>query len=128
MPNWCQNEIRVCGDTEKVEEFMDFVKSDEQDFDFEKIIPFPNGKEWDYDWCIENWDTKWNACRVEKDFDPKYGDEVEYTFDTAWSPPENIFRVLKEKFKFNDKDSELYVSWFYREDGMEFSGYLQNEV
>jgi hypothetical protein len=128
MPNWCQNEIRVCGDTEKVEEFMDFVKSDEQDFDFEKIVPFPNGKEWDYDWCIENWDTKWNACRVEKDFDPKYGDEVEYTFDTAWSPPENIFRVLKEKFKFNDKDSELYVSWFYREDGMEFSGYLQNEV
>jgi hypothetical protein len=128
MPNWCQNEIRVCGDTEKVEEFMDFVKSDEQDFDFEKIVPFPNGKEWDYDWCIENWDTKWNACRVEKDFDPKYGDEVEYTFDTAWSPPENIFRVLKEKFKLNDKDSELHVSWFYREDGMEFSGYLQNEV
>jgi len=127
MPNWCQNEIRVCGDTEKVEEFIDFVKSDEQDFDFEKIVPLPNG-EWDYDWCIRNWDTKWNACRVEKDFNPKYGDEVEYTFDTAWSPPENIFRVLKEKFKLNDKDSELHISWFYREDGMEFSGYLQNEV
>lgn len=124
MPNWCQNEITVSGDTEKVEEFMDFVKSDEQDFDFEKIVPLPNG-EWDYDWCIRNWDTKWNATDVQAF---KCGDEVEYNFLTAWSPPENIFRVLKEKFKLNDKDSDLHISWFYREDGMEFSGYLQNDV
>ena len=127
MPNWCENEVRVNGDAKKVKEFMDFVKSDEQDFDFEKVIPFPNG-EWDYDWCIAKWDTKWNACRVEKDFNPEYGDEVKYTFDTAWSPPEGIFIKLREKFKFNEEGSELYISWFYREDGMEFSGYLQNEV
>ena len=127
MPNWCQNEVRVIGNAEKVKEFMDFVKSDEQDFDFEKIIPLPNG-EWDREWCIEKWDTKWNACRVVKDFDPQYEDQVEYTFDTAWSPPEGIFKKLKEKFVSNEKDSGLYISWFYREDDNEFSGYLQNEV
>tara|TARA_R110000823_G_C15539677_1_gene457949 strand:+ start:81 stop:485 length:405 start_codon:yes stop_codon:yes gene_type:complete len=126
MPNWCENEIRVSGDTKKVKAFMKFVKSKDQDFDFEKVIPLPKG-EWDYQWCLDNWDTKWNACDVEREYNPKYGDEVEYTFNTAWSPPENIFRELKNKFKLNEEGSDIFISWFYREDGMEFSGYLQNE-
>ena len=63
MPNWCENEIRVSGDTKKVKAFMKFVKSKDQDFDFEKVIPLPKG-EWDYQWCLDNWDTKWNACDV----------------------------------------------------------------
>ena len=41
MPNWCQNEIRVSGSEDKVKEFMNFVKSDEQNFDFNSIVPMP---------------------------------------------------------------------------------------
>ena len=36
MPNWCENTVRVHGDVEEVKEFIDFVKSEESDFDFEK--------------------------------------------------------------------------------------------
>ena len=143
MPNWCQNEIRVSGSEDKVKEFMNFVKSDEQNFDFNSIVPMPKNifkgalgdkeKEkygslnW-YDWSCDNWGTKWNACNVSVEYNPEYGDEVEYYFNTAWSPPEQIFIKLRDKFKLDKEDSELFISWFYREDGMEFSGYLQNEV
>ena len=122
MPNWCHNEVTVQGEKKHVKEFMDFVKSDKQEFDFEKIVPLPNGK-WDYDWCLSNWNTKWNACDVEKEVVDEFH-EVTYTFETAWSPPENILRVLKEKFE----ESDLFISWFYREDGQELCGYLHNAV
>lgn len=122
MPNWCHNEVTVRGKEEYVIEFMDFVKSDKQEFDFEEIVPLPNGK-WDYDWCLSNWSTKWNACNVEKEVEDELY-EVTYTFETAWSPPENILRVLKGKFA----ESDLFISWFYREDGNEICGYLHNEI
>lgn len=122
MPNWCDNEVTVQGKKEYVKEFMDFVKSDKHEFDFEKIVPLPNGK-WDYYWCLSNWSTKWNAREVGKDFDDQVH-AVTYTFETAWSPPENILRVLKEKFA----ESDLLIKWFYREDGNEICGYLHNEI
>lgn len=49
-----------------------------------------------YEWSIANWGTKWDAYSggiVNDD-----GDEIELTFDTAWSPPEPIFDKLKEMF------------------------------
>ena len=41
-----------------------------------------------YDWCIENWGTKWNAKKTDLD---------EYlSFKTAWSIPLPIFRKIAE--------------------------------
>ena len=68
-----------------------------------------------YDWCLEHWDTKWDASEVYLQDD---GWMLKYDFDTAWSPPEKICHALREKFP------DLHISWFYREDGMEFAGYL----
>lgn len=45
-----------------------------------------------YDWCIANWNTKWNAhnCYLL--------DDHSIEFQTAWSTPENIIKVLSEKY------------------------------
>ena len=70
-----------------------------------------------YDWCLENWGTKWNCNTVEFEED---GDRLYYEFDTAWSPPEGIYWKLKELFP------TVHISWFYREDGQEFAGYINS--
>ncbi len=69
-----------------------------------------------YDWRIQNWDTKWDAYDVEVlDDDP---DQLEVSFNTAWSPPEAICHEIREQYP------DLAVSWFYDEPGEELAGYL----
>ena len=69
-----------------------------------------------YDWRIQNWDTKWDAYDVEViDPDPE---NMEITFNTAWSPPESICSALREQYP------DVSVSWFYDEPGCEIAGYL----
>ena len=69
-----------------------------------------------YDWRVQNWDTKWDAYDVEVvDPDPE---NMEITFNTAWSPPESICEALREQYP------DVSVSWFYDEPGCEIAGYL----
>jgi hypothetical protein len=56
------------------------------------------------------------------EFDEKYGDEVSYKFDTAWSPPAPILKALKFKFP------ELNILWFYRIEEWEACGFLHKEI
>ena len=75
-----------------------------------------------YDWNCTNWGTKWNSFDGCMEFDELYGDELKYTFDTAWSPPAPILMALKEKFP------DLSISWFYRVEKWEACGFLHEEV
>ncbi len=69
-----------------------------------------------YDWRVQNWDTKWDAYDVEVvDPDPE---NMEITFNTAWSPPEAICHALREQYP------DIAISWFYDEPGCELAGYL----
>ena len=69
-----------------------------------------------YDWRVQNWDTKWDAYDVEVvDPDPE---NMEITFNTAWSPPQTICNALREQYP------DVSVSWFYDEPGCEIAGYL----
>jgi len=43
-----------------------------------------------YDWCVENWGTKWNAS------DTYYIDENNIEFETAWSMPYEILKAISE--------------------------------
>lgn len=45
-----------------------------------------------YDWRIDNWGTKWNAC------DPSWTDERTLEFNTAWSMPQGIYRKLSQMY------------------------------
>jgi len=114
MPNHVSNELTVDGATKEVNRFLKHMG---KGFDFEKIIPMPvdifrppmsdEDKErlakegvpnW-YDWCCENWDTKWNAYDVKRDigtYGEASGKYVTYKFNTAWSPPEKIVEKLRE--------------------------------
>ena len=78
---------------------------------------FPDGTNDDrwYSWCVDNWDTKWEASEVEFECDDS--EILTVTFDTAWSPPEGVMRKLREKFP------DVSFSCFYDEPGMESAGY-----
>lgn len=52
-------------------------------------------RDW-YDWCCDNWGTKWNAC--ECSILDEVGDTVSYEFQTAWSDPEPVIKKLSELF------------------------------
>ena len=69
-----------------------------------------------YDWRLAHWDTKWDAYDVSVDDDDP--DQLEVSFNTAWSPPEAICSALREQYP------DLSVSWFYDEPGCEIAGYL----
>lgn len=53
------------------------------------------GLDW-YDWNVREWGTKWDACEsyVSRDDDLN----ASISFETAWSPPEPIFRAMVEQF------------------------------
>lgn len=74
-----------------------------------------------YDWHNEHWGVKWDI-----NVDDFYEDgwEAKYEFDTAWCPPQGIYDKLMEQFQTQIKDGKLHISWFYREEGMQFAGYL----
>ena len=86
---------------------------------FAIVSEWSNGRQDDrwYDWRNQNWGTKWDCYEVEiDDSEMPYGFEV--TFDTAWSPPEEIHSAIQEQF------DDLSMSWFWDEPGCEEAGYL----
>ena len=70
-----------------------------------------------YNWRCQNWGTKWDAYSLEiDDTDMPHGFEV--TFETAWSPPEEVCNAIRDQY------DDLSISWFYDEPGCEIAGYL----
>ena len=133
MPNWCMNQLEIeTVDDKDRQELYRFVRdcfTDEQ-LDFEKVIPYPEGapskediemSDWyqttGYDWCCQNWGTKWNATYFQPSFEYD-NDSVFTVFYTAWGPPEGIHEKIKEMLP------NCAISWFFQEDGMRISGWL----
>ena len=148
MPNWCSNEVSIIAENEEgTEELKQFIKdcfTEEEEgdekplLDFEKVIPYPDSappkypqainieeqmqhpfskwyNDFGYDWCIENWGTKWNAC---EQVNVLGEEEIDLDFQTAWSPPQGIYKKIQTRLP------NCSISWFYREDGMQLSGWL----
>ncbi len=145
MPNWCYNRLEINGPKDQLEALENLVRTEENEFDFNAILPYPfkqmdddypayndpdrveklaaykekYGTELDgfnsggYDWCWENWSTKWNASDVCWE---DSSDELCVTFETAWSPPAKVIAALAEKFP------ELNMTLSYTEEGMAFYG------
>lgn len=160
MPNYCDCELDVRGNPKDLKRFMKFAKNDEQVFDFNRFIPYPekfekldrlanlwyqlrrgkinvddlteeemafllkhNGEIKDgynsggYEWCINNWGTKWNACNPTVVSSLK-GDVLFYRFDTAWSPPIPVIIKASKMFP------ELIFELRYWEIGAGYKGRL----
>ena len=41
MPNWVQNRLTIYGQETEIEKCLLFCKSEDSDFDFNKIVPMP---------------------------------------------------------------------------------------
>lgn len=67
-----------------------------------------------YDWCLENWGTKWNAC------DTRSCDGWTY-FDTAWSDPEGIINRLPFVLE-NLGCDDLELTWEWAEEQGFYAG------
>ena len=136
MPNWVTNEITFNFDmSHDKDRFMKLVTSDDNLFDFDKIVPMPDNifrgnlgtderekygsLNW-YDWSCENWGTKWNSRNATVDWEDEDG--VGFIFDTAWSAPTPIANTLKAMFK------GIKFRWFYRDEGDMFCGYLDDDI
>ncbi len=68
-----------------------------------------------YDWCIENWGTKWNTYDGDVDV---MDDTIACTFQTAWGLPEPIFVVMGKMYPTLEFNLECV------EEGGFFSGTL----
>ena len=93
MPNFVRNKLFIHGPTEKVKQCTLDIASDGEHISFEKIHPRPKdiGDGW-YDWCVENWGTKWDVSET-------FEDENGYIcFDTAWSTPIELICKLSERY------------------------------
>ena len=102
----------------------EFPVIDEDAPAFMQIKKFPlSGKSDDrwYDWNRENWGTKWNAGKAEV-YVCKYGDHVQFKFQTAWAAPVEILLALREQYP------QLQFNWFYRIEEWEDCGFLHREV
>ena len=130
MPNWTANNVLFVGKEKQLKTLKDMLKSDENDFDFNNIVPMPKnifrgplgqeeeekyGKNNWYHWSIDNWGTKWNSVRTRVE---ETDGSLYYTFDTAWDCPREIVNALMRMKKTILKD--IKISWeCIHEDGYE---------
>jgi len=104
MPNWTTNIVKLKGSEQDIQSIKDLIFSVDEDgktfFDFNKVIPMPEeyneGDKW-YDWCVNNWGTKWNSDGTQILTDTPT--ELEMTFLTAWAHPVNVLSKLNDMFK-----------------------------
>lgn len=107
MPNHVMNIVSF---SERLDEIRAFVKSEESIFDFNNIVPEPEGlhdtstedgslPDW-YDWRVSNWGTKWNCYEEQEEADG-------FTFWTAWAMPYQVLLALSDKFP----DVRIDVQW-----------------
>ena len=150
MPNWCMNEVQIDGSEEDIAKFKEESFTDHKGvavLDFSKVLPEPdydkpkkdgthnNGvqtelssamPDW-WNWRNNNWGTKWNLVPNHDGDLTAYmtvedgEDYISLGFDTAWSPPNGIYEAIVEKYP------DLDINWFYREDGVQISGWLPYE-
>jgi len=109
MPNWCCSTLDITGPKDEIKSII------QTNLDFEKILPTPADLDSDtcvcskmtefqmqsnlatyghellwYDWCVENWGTKWPANNVE--LEVINDTAIQVTMDTAWSLPLEILK------------------------------------
>lgn len=127
MPNWCSNELTVYGEKEELQKFLNKVQindiNSEEALSFAVAAPIPEefrDKGW-YEWCIENWGTKWDAQEVRaEEIDPEQ-EYLKWFFETAWSPPVAWLTKIATMFP------TLSIRLKYEEEGAGFMGVAKAE-
>ena len=107
MPNWCLNKLTISHENRsKVMQFVRVYKEGKvcdhylpvpRTDDGELIIDQTHPDYW-YDWCVNNWGTKWDIGSDDgevRGLNPTIVDnEATMGFDSAWSPPIGLYEEL----------------------------------
>ena len=139
MPNWTENNVLFVGKKEQLNTLKTMLKSKDNDFDFNNIVPMPKnifrgllgreeeekyGKNNWYHWSIDNWGTKWNSVDTTVE---ENGSTLSYNFMTAWDCPREIVNALMRMRKTILKD--ISINWdCVHEDGNEHEVIVDIEV
>lgn len=127
MPNWCSNSVEIKANEEDLEAIKKQVSKSyihkgyelkfdpeskqwkrtyieentgELVFSFQNIVPMDmdlmkeDNNNW-YEWRLANWDTKWDSSEA---LLKERIDSLVYCFDTAWSPPMNVYMELSKQY------------------------------
>ena len=145
MPNWCNNTVQInhedpakmyalveainegkfCNFAIPVPESLAIVagkvgsdESDEQKSLVEaetRNLATHGYKNW-YDFCTNEWGTKWDVDPYDKvEYDDQHDKNgITFGFDSAWSPPTGVYEALM--------DQGFEVRAYYYEPGMAFAG------
>jgi len=135
MPNWCNNTLRLTHEDPKMiarandalargEFFNEFVPVPKELFETaassatDEKLTNANIKKFGYaswyDFCINEWGTKWDTDCHSVDTYEEHPNTLETVFDTAWAPPIQFYEKL-ERLGFQ-------VEAKYYESGMCFAG------
>ena len=114
MPNWCSNTVRI--EHEDPAEITRAVEAFKRGEFFQTMVPNPN-QEWNYDWSVENWGTKWDVGG-ENDPNIESDTAASFYFDSAWAPPCAAYDSMV--------DQGFRVYGMYYESGMAFAGIYDN--
>ena len=122
MPNWCENTLTVEGDPQIVRQFKERANGKGTALALDKVHPMPKALEntispgdkpnW-YDWCIENWGTKWE---IEAELVGEGTGCLMYSFFSAWTPPVAWLKKVAKDYP------ELRFRLKYEERGVGFMG------
>lgn len=111
MPNWCENVVIIEHEDRRMIERLEKACSEGKLL--ETLRPMPSG-EWNYDWCVSNWGTKWDVEVHTFNTSPN-GLSLELMFDSAWSPP-------IEAYAYAETESDYKIQAYYIEGGIGFIG------
>ena len=91
MPNWCENELRITNNTERrhfINKLNQYIIDNDGRF-FQYLRPMPEyllhaSDKW-YDWRVENWGCKWDACETEVVHLDEENNCITIQFNSPWS-------------------------------------------
>ena len=111
MPNWCYNTVELHHDDITKLDALEAELKKEDAQPLNHLRPNPAG-EWQYDWSVNNWGTKWDVSASDWE---RFSDNcIRMNFDSAWSPPITLYEFLEEE--------GWTVNALYHEPGMGFAG------
>ena len=113
MPNWCSNSLTL---THTDPAMIDKAVAGFTDGKLlETFIPYEG--EWDYDWCVSNWGTKWDVSG-DNGYTRPNPNTLKISFESAWAPPTVAYSRLEEL--------GFTVKGMYYEPGMCFCGLYED--
>jgi len=153
MPNWCNNNITITGPNKIIDKIDKIVAEEGSEGGLlqyfhpmpkelmDTTSPAPNktakekkvikarklkfGADSWYDWCVNNWSTKWDVNEFYSIKKIELGEdesEISFGFDSAWAPPLGAYE------KFIEDNSNVTIRASYFEGGCDFMGIWDNGI